>query len=461
MKLKIGVRFVKKKDNEKTLSDKEYTYLIDSKLCQKILKYLTDYSFTIVNEKGFNYHGNEVVITKLPTIAIDEEISNIELVEIKEMNLGERFPSCSFELKLSVLRNVSNRLIKIVVDQRDISSSRLPSRVLYVNCNEYVKYLRNYVTKTGRMVVCTNLNGEKFSFESNRIVSTSTIDAYSVGDIINREYCYDNLIVNCRTFEKEFFDSNKECKLKNEVIAIKKETAKGEKNMFDKMMKNFEFGVATDVMMSMYGPAFATEDGTYIAFDSGKKEYVDVCDFVFDMDNMPMAYKMPVATKDVKVNDYIRHKDSWVRVVEKKAKGQLVVEKIAEKEIVTIIPTKNMFGFDFYTKLICFGETMFKGSANENMPFGNILPFMMLSQSDFDGDMTPMMMMMAMGNGAFDFSKPEGMMMMMAMMGGEKSNMMMPMMMMNMMNNSACVEERDKVLTNDGSWEYADTCENE
>lgn len=443
MKLKIGVRFVQTKGNNRSLSEKQYFYLIDHNLVLRNKKHYCRYSFYIANEKGFDYHGNQVVVTTIPIKASFEEIISGDFREIKTMYIGEEiyFDPIMDKVKQEMASSPLKEIFYISNENENAFDSIYFHKEV-LNTNNF------FNSKTKKILYCRTMDDNIVKLSQKDIIK----DYFEEIPVKNQQVPIDKVVIDCFLVDAE----NSEVDDKKE-----KETAKGEKNMFDKMMKNFEFGVATDVMMSMYGPAFATKDGTYIAFDSGKKEYVDVCDFVFDMDNMPMAYKMPVATKDVKVNDYIRHKDSWVRVVEKKAKGQLVVEKIAEKEIVTIIPTKNMFGFDFYTKLICFGETMFKGSANENMPFGNILPFMMLSQSDFDGDMTPMMMMMAMGNGSFDFSKPEGMMMMMAMMGGEKSNMMMPMMMMNMMNNSACVEERDKVLTNDDSWEYADTCENE
>jgi hypothetical protein len=91
------------------------------------------------------------------------------------------------------------------------------------------------------------------------------------------------------------------------------------------------------------------------------------------------------------------------------------------------MPTKNMFGFDFYTKLVnVFGD--FAGQASKDNPFGNMLPFMMMSDGGKMEDMLPMLMMMG---GQFDMSNP---MMLMAMCGDSKMGDILPLMMMMNMN---------------------------
>ena len=140
-----------------------------------------------------------------------------------------------------------------------------------------------------------------------------------------------------------------------------------------------------------------------------------------------MAYKMPVAKKDIKPNDFILHQGLWVRVVE--VADNIMVEKIFEQEVSFIIPVKNLFGFDFVTKLVYFdfGDM----GVSEDNPFGNMLPFLIMKDSD--SDMLPLMFMMQNSGGApsMDFSNP---MMMYMMMKDSDSDMLPMLMMMQNMN---------------------------
>ena len=202
---------------------------------------------------------------------------------------------------------------------------------------------------------------------------------------------------------------------------------KKEVSMFKKMMRNIEFGKIEDLEMSMYGPAFKSDAGSRISYDSKKKEWVDVTGLTFDYS---MAYKMPVAIKDIKPNDFILHQGLWVRVVE--VFDNIMVEKIFEQEVSFIMPVKNMFGFNFVTKLVYFDfGQMISNEVNEDNPFGTMLPLLMMKDSD--SDMLPMLMMMQNDKGAttMDFSNP---IMMYMMMKDSDSDMLPMLMMMQNMN---------------------------
>ena len=121
--------------------------------------------------------------------------------------------------------------------------------------------------------------------------------------------------------------------------------------MFENVFKGFRFGKVNDVKMSIYGPAFRCGDGTMYAYDNKEMEYVDVTDLCIG--NESFCYAMPVAAADVKIGDYICHNNYWARVNSFDAAGYLVLEKIYSREIVTVMPTRSAFGFDFYTKLLC------------------------------------------------------------------------------------------------------------
>lgn len=215
--------------------------------------------------------------------------------------------------------------------------------------------------------------------------------------------------------------------LRTELENMKKKEE--EKSMkLNSITKDFRFGKVNDVRMSMYGPAFnACNNGTeWLAYDKASEDWVDVSPFNFDM-KFPVFYMMPVAKDKVATGDFIMHCNSWVRIVDFDDALRPIAEDPWKKEIITIMPTKNMFGFDFYTKLVnVFGD--FAGQASKDNPFGNMLPFMMMSEGGKMEDMLPMLMMMG---GQFDMSNP---MMLMAMCGDGKMSDMLPLMMMMNMN---------------------------
>lgn len=173
---------------------------------------------------------------------------------------------------------------------------------------------------------------------------------------------------------------------------------KEETNMFDKMFKGFKFGMAEDVKLSIYGPAFRTKDNTYVAYNKDN-ELIEVDGLVLDS-KKSMCYIMPVAKDDVAIGDFIYHNDSWTRVLGLTEDGYLRAEKINVKEVINIIPTKNVFGFDFYSKLVpLFGDFGF--DVNEKNVFGN-LPMLMALSEDKIEDMLPFFFM---GNGGADLMK--------------------------------------------------------
>ena len=194
------------------------------------------------------------------------------------------------------------------------------------------------------------------------------------------------------------------------------------KNMFENMMKDIKFGPATDTRFSIYGPAFNGGD-RWLARHEG--EWVDVTDMLIDVGNI--CYMMPVAKNSIKEGDFILHKGKWARVsciVEEE--DFIYVEKINEQEVVQILPTKNMFGFDYYTKLMCPIES-FEGAegfgATTDNPFG-MLPFIMAMKDGKKDNLLPLMMM----SGKMDMSNP----MMLMMLSGDNPNLGLMMAMMTM-----------------------------
>lgn len=207
---------------------------------------------------------------------------------------------------------------------------------------------------------------------------------------------------------------------------------KEEINMFETMFKGFKFGMAEDVKLSVYGPAFRTKDNTYVAYNKDN-ELIEVDGFVINT-KKSMCYMVPVAKKDVAIGDFIYHNDSWTKVLGLTDDGYLRAEKINVKEVIDIIPTKNAFGFDFYVKLMpLFGDFSF--DVNEKNVFGN-LPMLMAFGEDKIEDFLPFFLM-TQDNGVENFMKnPMMLYFLMESKGLSDFKSILPFMLMSNINNN-------------------------
>lgn len=199
----------------------------------------------------------------------------------------------------------------------------------------------------------------------------------------------------------------------------------------DIMNFNFDFGPLTNndnVRMSIYGLAVKNSDGVWVSYDKAGKQIIDVD--VFNFDGRRFMYKMPVAVKDVAVGDVVIHKH--VPMFVESVKDGIHVVDVFAGERKEILPTVNMFNLNFVTKIVSFVDFS-NAKADENNPFGNMLPFMLLADgaNGSKSDIDPLMLMMFMNGGQLgDFSKNP---LMMYFLFGNKGNndMLLPLMMMN------------------------------
>ena len=191
---------------------------------------------------------------------------------------------------------------------------------------------------------------------------------------------------------------------------------------------NFDFGAVTgDVRMSPYGIAVESE-GTWKAFDHNTGNIVDVGDFTFRMNGA--FFKMPVAIDSIQKGDMLIFKDEPVYVLGRNGDGFNVVD-IVGNERKTIMPTTNIFGFNYMTKVVSLFDNMGFGNAmapSAEHPFGNMMPLMMMQMLS-DGD-------------AFNMDGDMGKMMMLSMMMGGQNPMM------NMFNQFAATPAPAKVKSN-------------
>lgn len=192
---------------------------------------------------------------------------------------------------------------------------------------------------------------------------------------------------------------------------------------------NVNMGPVKNAHLSHLGVAVRNANGEMVSYDRANGEIVNVD--LIDMDASGMVFAIPVAIKDIVAGDVILHTNGNMVFVTDVTEGIKVVD-VAQGEKKEILPTRSMFGFNFVTKIVSmidFSST----SANEDNPFGNMLPLMMLSGGA--GNMKDMLLpMMLMGGDmgslfggsakeggkstGLDFSNP---LMMMMLMGGDKA----------------------------------------
>lgn len=244
------------------------------------------------------------------------------------------------------------------------------------------------------------ITGKVASIDSNTIFAGGNIATTTLGGRI------DAIEDKCAMIDNDYIDDrinkvlNEQNTFNNNV-----DNKKGNKKM---KAFNFDFGPCTtdNIRMSMYGLAVKNANGTWVSYNPESKEIIDVD--IFNFDGGKFLYKMPVAIKDIAPGMVIVHNRKAMFVIEVGDSGITVVDPQAGEEK-KILPTKNCFNFNFYTRVVSLFDSFMKSSENapsaEN-PFGNMLPFLMMSENSGEFDMNTMLMLSMMGDqSGMDFSK--------------------------------------------------------
>lgn len=268
------------------------------------------------------------------------------------------------------------------------------------------------------------MTGKVASIDSNTIFATSTPGTITLGSQI------DAIKDKCAMLDNDYIDDrinkvlNEQNTFNNNV-----DDKKGNKKM---KAFNFDFGPCTtdNIRMSMYGLAVKNANGTWVSYNPESKEIIDVD--IFNFDGGKFLYKMPVAIKDIAPGMVIVHNRKAMFVIEVGDSGITVVDPQAGEEK-KILPTKNCFNFNFYTRVVSLFDSFMKSPENapsaEN-PFGNMLPIFMMSENSGEFDMNTMLMLSMMGGqSGMDFSK-NSMMMYFLMKDSKNADDLLPLMFM-------------------------------
>lgn len=228
---------------------------------------------------------------------------------------------------------------------------------------------------------------------------------------------------------------------------------KGEKGM--KLFDGFEFGKIKNkgnYAMTLKGLAYANFSSSgeqsqrnYVQYNPEKGVLEDVSLFILnDFEATNFLYKVPVALKDIEAGDIILNNGDPV-FVKSVAKGAVEIVCPLAGTIKSILPKQNALGFSFVTKVVNLLDGMgLFSSADENNPFGNMLPMLMFSDGNFanSNDMLPLLLM---SNGGMDFSKNPMMMYFLMKDGFGSDNELLPFLMMsnpNMFNFMPAAAEK-------------------
>ena len=434
-----SIAFVKFLDAKDKPSGKTYTYLIDDAIKTKLVSVNISNKaniYHITNESGYDYRKAKVVC--LATMAISNE---------EEYNFSglKKIVSAEYCGEIDYLWNIRN---KDEYDaRRDFDILRKKTTPTVKNSSDIFSWLdgpynftSNATNKTTQNDILNTWNTCTTGKLAN--VGTTTIKLNGTGINTNTntngmgiitDTIGTGIITNTPKEETNYLKLNNLPKINTEK--------KKEKTMFESMMKNLHFGKADNAKMSIYGPALreAVSGDTWIAFDKSKEQWIDVpWEAILDI---PLL-EMPVAKSNIQIGDFIFHAGAgWVRVIDFDDEMNYFIEaeNPSNHEIIKILPTRNMFGFDFYTKLIVpfdIGATF--GGASASNPFGMLPMLMMMSDKNKSGsgDNSMLMAMMMMQNGTMDFTSNP--MMLYALLGdkGSDNSMLMAMLMSQMMQGA-------------------------
>lgn len=243
------------------------------------------------------------------------------------------------------------------------------------------------------------MTGKVASIDSNAIFATTLASAPNTATIGSR---IDAIEDKCAMIDNDYIDDrinkvlNEQNTFNNNV-----DNKKGNNKM---KAFNFDFGPCTNdnIRMSMYGLAMKNANGTWVSYNPESKEIIDVD--IFNFDGGKFLYKMPVAIKDVKVGDIVIHNRKAMFVIDVSETGMTAIDPQAGEEK-KILLTKSPFGFNFATKVVSLFN-MTSDAPTPDAPFGNMLPFLMLSENSGEFDMNTMLMLSMMsGQSGMDFSK--------------------------------------------------------
>lgn len=309
---------------------------------------------------------------------------------------------------------IDYKKIKDLIDAREIKTTTASVTSPYDIA--YFKNGSTLTTLTGNDL----LNAQLQSYDADR---------YSLSNVLKKPLA-STPVMDSETFNGLF---NKAMDMSYKEVTDtfnSKEKEKESKMDFSKIL-NIDFGKVphtAELKPSIYGVAVLGFDNRYRAYDKINDKVMDVTGMTFDTD---MLFKIPVAVSQVRVGDVIINASNYVTVTNVHPDGTFTVVDPKASEQKIAIPAKNMFGFDFVTKIMYPFENMVQPS--DDNPFGlNPMTMMMLSDgADMDMSTILALSMMNGNSGMMDQNMLIPLMLMGNSKSGNKDGLILAMAMMN------------------------------
>lgn len=423
--VKVGLRFL---DKNNDIGNKTYWYIVKDKKVwadlnkAAILSLSTQNStaFKITNETGYGYRDAWVVWVDIDTVKEGDDKELVVISEIRGYDESRPRKKVSFPVwgfcGINIPERYDSYFSEPTSHNFDASLDfTVNNGTFYLNTPDGYKPLKvSFDGSTSNATnTCESENSKLqsvFASSNTTCTLTSALTTSSLEDLKNLIYKENSSIINTQN--------------------------KKEKNEMNMKVFDTQFGKVDDVAMSIYGATFKTvgTDGLArsIAYDPNTQEYIDVPNEMI-IAKGSYCYAMPCTADNLHIGEYIRHNGAWARVIDVDDAARIIVEKIATREVATILPVRSIFGYSFYTKLITPFQSGFM-TADAEHPFGNILPLLMMGDGKMD-EMLPLMFMMGQGSTAqFDMSNPMMLMMFMGDKTDKDSDMFKMMMMASLFN---------------------------
>ena len=308
---------------------------------------------------------------------------------------------------------------------------------------EFGKYLENSgisTVATSATVSATSLNNLASSFTDCTWKITDNLGSSSTTDcawkIVENSPNISTIHYNAKGINgvDNFSDTIENIKQDIDDLKIKITTKEDKKENSD-MISNmkFDFGpCGNTVRLSMYGLAIQNVSGEWVSYNRKTNSIFNV-DILNIADGGKYIYKMPAPISNIEVGDIIIHARTPMFVNAINENGTLDVTDVRAGETKNIILTRSPFGFDFITKVVNLFDNFTNGAPSAEQPFGNMLPFIMMSENKEIDPMLMFMMMNQNGNNINFMNNP--MMMYFLMKDGSNSKEIDPMLMFIMMSN--------------------------
>ena len=348
-------------------SEKEYSFIIGKQI-KTLLEKDCQYSYFsndyyIINENGYNYRTTPVKFTAFPRLITESD----DIDELK---------------RIVVIKNLN---IPIIEEDMDYWA---------------------YLTETNYNLYCRIQDSIVSIFKK-----LNYLDAFIVDYLANRRTKHRIYFHKIKKFQ------NTEEYALSDTSTVRTITYKEKEKNNMNISFGAEFGKLKDnynlCKMSLKGLALTSQynssenpQKTYYTYNKETHELEDVTPYIIDFDVTKVLFKMPVAVSTLKEGDLILN--GFTPLIVKSVNGnEISAISVEGNEIITLAAKKNVFGFSYITKIInIMGDFNLSASANSDNPFGNMLPLMLMSDSEGGmNNLLPLMLMnSANGGSGMDFS---------------------------------------------------------